>query len=96
MYEQKDKLFFIQGSLHHTDSRQQSNLELGYRWFNDGWMLGGNTFRDYDFSRRHARLGIGAEYWRDFLKLGTNHYFPLSNWQDLPELEGYQARPARG
>ncbi|MBF1995135.1 inverse autotransporter beta domain-containing protein [Serratia symbiotica] len=96
LYEQKDKLFFTQGSLHHTDSRQQSNLGLGYRWFNDGWMLGGNTFLDYDFSRRHARLGIGAEYWRDFLKLGTNHYFPLSNWQDLPELEGYQARPARG
>ncbi|ECL5250922.1 invasin, partial [Salmonella enterica] len=80
-YEQKDRLVFTQGSLHRTDDRTQSNLGLGYRWFADNWMLGANTFLDYDLSRDHARLGLGLEYWRDFLKLGANTYQRLTSWK---------------
>lgn len=96
LYEQKDSLVFTQGSIHRTDERSQANLGLGYRRFADDWMLGGNAFLDYDLSQDHARLGLGGEYWRDFLKLGVNSYHRLTNWQDAPDLADYQARPANG
>ncbi|EAN2043936.1 invasin [Salmonella enterica] len=95
-YEQKDRLVFTQGSLHRTDDRTQSNLGLGYRWFADNWMLGANTFLDYDLSRDHARLGLGLEYWRDFLKLGANTYQRLTSWKNSPDLDDYEERPANG
>ncbi|WP_395489515.1 Ig-like domain-containing protein [Cedecea davisae] len=96
LYEQKDSLVFTQGSIHRTDDRTQSNLGLGYRWFASDWMLGANTFLDYDLSRGHARLGLGGEYWRDFLKLGVNSYHRLTGWKNAPDLEDYEARPANG
>ncbi|HHG0472233.1 TPA: Ig-like domain-containing protein [Proteus mirabilis] len=97
LYEQKDKLVFTQGSIHRTDDRTQANLGLGYRWFSgDNWMLGANTFFDYDLSRDHARAGVGLEYWRDFLKLGVNSYHRLTGWKDSPDLADYQERPANG
>lgn len=96
LYEQKDSLVFTQGSIHRTDDRTQSNLGFGYRWFAAGWMLGANTFLDYDLSRDHARLGLGGEYWRDFLKLGVNTYHRLTNWKNSPDLEDYEERPANG
>lgn len=96
LYEQKDRLVFTQGSIHRTDDRTQSNLGLGYRWFVGDWMLGANTFLDYDLSRDHARAGVGLEYWRDFLKLGVNSYYRLTGWKNAPDLEDYEARPANG
>lgn len=96
LYEQKDSLVFTQGSIHRTDDRTQSNLGLGYRWFASDWMLGANTFLDYDLSRGHARLGLGGEYWRDFLKLGVNSYHRLTGWKNSPDFEDYEERPANG
>lgn len=96
LYEQKDSLVFTQGSIHRADGRSQSNLGLGYRWFAGDWMLGANTFLDYDLSRGHTRMGVGGEYWRDFLKLGINSYMRLSGWKDSPDLADYQERPANG
>lgn len=96
LYEQKDSLVFTQGSIHRTDDRSQSNLGLGYRWFAGDWMLGANSFLDYDLSRGHARLGLGGEYWRDFLKLGANSYHRLTGWKNSPDLEDYEERPANG
>ncbi|WP_223803955.1 inverse autotransporter beta domain-containing protein [Kluyvera sp. CRP] len=96
LYEQKDSLVFTQGSIHRTDDRTQSNLGLGYRWFAADWMLGASTFLDYDLSRDHARLGLGGEYWRDFLKLGVNTYHRLTGWKSSPDLEDYEERPANG
>lgn len=95
-YEQENKLLFAQGSLHETDDRLQSNLGAGLRWFNDGYMLGGNTFLDYDWSRAHARLGLGGEYWRDFLKLSANSYLRLTGWKNSKDIEDYEERPANG
>ncbi|MGP3159431.1 IS66 family insertion sequence element accessory protein TnpB [Serratia marcescens] len=60
LHEKKDRLVFAQGSVHRTDERTQTNLGVRYRWFNDGWMLGGNTFLDYDLSRSHTRMGGGV------------------------------------
>ncbi|AIA48123.1 invasin [Serratia sp. FS14] len=96
LHEQKDRLVFTQGSVHRTDERTQVNLGMGYRWFADGWMLGGNTFLDHDISRSHTRMGVGVEYWRDFLKLGANSYTRLSGWKDSPDVTDYEERPANG
>lgn len=96
LYEDKGGLFFTQGSLHRTDERTQANLGLGYRWFADSWMLGGNTFLDYDLSRDHARIGLGVEYRRDFLQLAANSYQRLTHWKDSRDLNNYEERPANG
>ncbi|ECE3935718.1 hypothetical protein DAE39_23055 [Salmonella enterica] len=105
-YETPDDLFFSQGSLHRTDSRGQANLGFGWRhWttgtaprglFHGDYMTGLNTFLDYDLSRDHARMGIGAEFWRDYLKLGANVYHRLTSWKNSPDLDDYEERPADG
>lgn len=96
LYENRDWLTFTQGALHHTDGRSQYNLGMGVRHFTPDVMTGGNIFLDYDLSRSHARIGMGGEYWRDYLKLNANSYLRLTSWKDAPELEDYEARPANG
>lgn len=52
---------------------------------------------DHDLSRYHSRAGLGAEYWRDYLKLSSNAYIGLTGWRSAPELDNdYEARPANG
>ena len=96
-YETPDNLFFSQHTLHRTDERTQINNGLGWRHFTPTWMSGINFFFDHDLSRYHSRAGIGAEYWRDYLKLSSNDYLRLTNWRSAPELDNdYEARPANG
>lgn len=96
-YETPDNLFFSQHTLHRTDERTQINNGLGWRHFTPTWMSGINFFFDHDLSRYHSRAGIGAEYWRDYLKLSSNGYLPLTNRRSAPELDNdYEARPANG
>ncbi|ENX2019042.1 inverse autotransporter beta domain-containing protein [Salmonella enterica] len=99
-------MLFSQGSLHRTDHRSQANLGFGWRhWttgtaprglFHGDYMTGLNTFLDYDLSRDHARMGIGAEFWRDYLKMDANLYHRLTNWKNSPDLDDYEERPADG
>lgn len=96
-YESNSSLFFSQHSLHRTDRRLQTNHGIGLRQFGAEWMTGGNLFFDHDLSHYHSRLGVGAELWRDYLKLGANGYFRTSGWRSAPELDhDYNARPANG
>ncbi|HFU2264832.1 TPA: Ig-like domain-containing protein [Escherichia coli] len=96
-YETPDNLFFSQHTLHRTDERTLINNGLGWRHFTPTWMSGINFFFDHDLSRYHSRAGIGAEYWRDYLKLSSNGYLRLTNWRSAPELDNdYEARPANG
>lgn len=96
-YETPDNLFFSQHTLHRTDEHTQINNGLGWRHFTPTWMSGINFFFDHDLSRYHSRAGIGAEYWRDYLKLSSNGYLRLTNWRSAPELDNdYEARPANG
>ncbi len=44
----------------------------------------------------HTRIGVGAEYWRDYLKLSANGYIRASGWKKSPDVEDYQERPANG
>ncbi len=94
-YETPDNLFFSQHTLHRTDERTQINNGLGWRHFTPTWMSGINFFFDHDLSRYHSRAGIGAEYWRDYLKLSSNGYLRLTNWRSAPDND-YEARPANG
>lgn len=96
-YKTPDNLFFSQHTLHRTDERTQINNGLVWRHFTPTWMSGINFFFDHDLSRYHSRAGIGAEYWRDYLKLSSNGYLRLTNWRSAPELDNdYEARPANG
>lgn len=96
-YDQADTLLFTQHSIHHTDNRLQTNHGIGVRHFTDHNMVGVNTFFDHDLSRYHSRVGLGAEYWQDYVRLSTNAYLPISSWRSATELaHKYDARPARG
>lgn len=96
LLDNKDKLIFMQGSLHNSNEYTQANLGFGVRYGSNGNLYGGNTFLDYDLSHSHARIGFGLEYWRDFLKFGINSYFRVSNWKMSSDVVDYQARPANG
>lgn len=94
-------LIFSQFGARRTNLLQESyrttvNLGLGYRHFADGFMVGGNAFLDQDVSRGHRRLGLGGEWWADYLKLSMNGYFRLSDWKRSPDARDYQERPASG
>lgn len=96
-YETRNNLLFTQHSLHRTDDRTQLNIGAGLRYFYDAAMTGLNLFVDHDLSRYHSRAGLGAEYWRDYLKFSGNGYIGLTGWRDAPELDkDYDARPAKG
>ncbi len=69
---------------------------MGVRYNFDEWLLGGNIFYDYDFTRGHRRLGLGGEAWTDYLKFSGNYYHPLSDWKDSEDFDFYEERPARG
>ncbi len=94
-------LIFSQFGARRSNLLQESyrttlNLGLGYRHFGDGYMAGGNAFLDQDVSRGHRRLGLGAEWWADYLKFGMNGYFRLSDWKRSPDARDYRERPAHG
>lgn len=96
-YDNQHTVLYTQHSIHHSDSRLQTNHGVGIRQFQNEAMFGLNAFYDYDISQYHSRLGLGTEYWQDYLKLSANHYFPLSSWRAAKELNhDYNAKPARG
>ena len=96
-YDQPDLLLFSQHNIHRTDGRLQTNNGIGVRHFTPERMMGVNAFFDHDLSRYHSRLGFGAEYAQDFLKLSANTYLRTSSWRSASELDkDYNARPANG
>ncbi|HHL2712501.1 TPA: inverse autotransporter beta domain-containing protein, partial [Yersinia enterocolitica] len=96
-YDTLDHLLFTQHSIHRTDDRNQLNTGAGWRHFTPAYMAGMNLFFDHDLTHYHSRAGVGAEYWRDNLKLGGNAYVGLTGWRSAPELDhDYEARPANG
>ncbi|WP_421285477.1 inverse autotransporter beta domain-containing protein [Aeromonas veronii] len=97
LVEDKQSMLFTQFGLRRNEQeRTIANLGVGQRHFLDRWMLGYNLFADYDLTNQHWRAGLGAEAWRDYLKLGANFYTPLSGWRDSSLFEGMEERAARG
>ncbi|MGL5101848.1 MAG: inverse autotransporter beta domain-containing protein, partial [Plesiomonas sp.] len=89
---------FTQLGLRHKEERTTVNVGVGQRHFNaqDKDMLGYNLFLDHEIEVGHTRMGVGAEYWRDFLKLSANGYLRLSGWKASDELVDYDERAANG
>lgn len=96
LYQDDNRLFFTQTGFRHNDSQNTGNIGLGQRHFVDEWMLGYNAFYDQNLSQGHKRFGLGAEAWRDYLKLSANGYYRISDWKTAKNLTDYEARPANG
>ncbi|EAQ8541811.1 YchO/YchP family invasin [Salmonella enterica] len=58
-----------------------SNVGIGQRWAQDGWLLGYNTFYDNLLDENLQRAGFGAEAWGEYLRLSANYYQPFADWQ---------------
>ncbi|CAD5696567.1 intimin-like inverse autotransporter SinH [Escherichia coli] len=95
-YDNQETLVFSQFSAQRKDDRTIGNIGVGVRQNIGNWLLGGNLFYDYDFTRGHRRLGLGSEAWTDYLKFSGNYYHPLSDWKDSKDFDFYEERPARG
>ncbi|WP_392566204.1 inverse autotransporter beta domain-containing protein [Utexia brackfieldae] len=96
LVKQKQLLWFTQTGFHHTHNHSVLNLGMGIRYFEKAYMLGVNTFFDYDLSNYYYRASFGLEYWQDYLKLDMNTYLPIADWQDSVALTQYQEKPAYG
>ncbi|ECG8590005.1 intimin-like inverse autotransporter SinH [Salmonella enterica subsp. salamae] len=96
LYDNQSTLIFSQLSTQRKEDRTIGNLGFGLRQNIGNWLLGGNVFYDYDFTRGHRRLGLGGEAWTDYLKFSGNYYHPLSDWKDSKDFDFYEERPARG
>ncbi|EFU5825440.1 hypothetical protein EY507_00005, partial [Shigella sonnei] len=98
IYDGEKNLLFSQLGLRNNGDRDTVNAGLGYRHYLNDWMLGANVFYDYDYTGKNKRLGLGAEMWRDYLKLSANAYFRLTDWHQSPldAMEDYDERPANG
>ncbi|WP_338883597.1 inverse autotransporter beta domain-containing protein [Xenorhabdus sp. TH1] len=96
LYDTYRQMFFTQFGLRHIDKRNTANIGFGQRHFFDDWMLGYNAFFDHDITGDNSRLGLGAEYARNYLKLAANGYIRLSNWKESRLLTDYDERPANG
>ncbi len=94
--QSENRLLFTQNGIRNKEGQFTGNVGIGQRHFTDSWLFGYNAFYDHNFSRGHKRLGVGAEIWRDYLKLAGNGYYRLSNWRNSVDVEDYDARPANG
>ncbi|MGL5345181.1 MAG: inverse autotransporter beta domain-containing protein [Plesiomonas sp.] len=93
-----DLLSFTQLGLRHRDDRTTVNAGIGQRHFDmkDVEMLGYNLFFDHEIEAGHTRVGVGLEYWRDFLKFSANGYIGLTAWKASEALVDYDERAADG
>ncbi|GAA0341638.1 hypothetical protein GCM10009131_21200 [Morganella psychrotolerans] len=98
LVDNPNSLLFSQFGIRANDERTTTNLGLGYRQYEDGWMWGLNSFYDYDITGSNSRVGIGGELWADYVKLAANGYFRITDWHQstLHDMRDYDERPANG
>ncbi|GAA0341656.1 invasin-like inverse autotransporter protein [Morganella psychrotolerans] len=98
LIDNPNSLLFSQFGIRANDERTTTNLGLGYRQYEDGWMWGLNSFYDYDITGSNSRVGVGGELWADYVKLAANGYFRITDWHQstLNEMRDYDERPANG
>lgn len=89
-------LTFSQLAINYFDSEPVANLGIGQRHLLNGWLLGYNAFIDQHLQQPHTRLGIGAELWRDYLKISGNSYWGLSHWKESKKIEYFEEKVANG
>lgn len=103
LYDKDHHTIFTQLGYRYEDSVDTLNFGVGYRVeFRDS-LVGSNIFYDRDMSGDHDRIGIGAEYFRDYIRFTGNGYVRLSDWKevdshfdDYPRGTQLQARAANG
>ncbi|WP_202906075.1 inverse autotransporter beta domain-containing protein, partial [Morganella psychrotolerans] len=98
LVDNPNSLLFSQFGIRANDERTTTNLGLGYRQYEEGWMWGLNSFYDYDITGSNSRVGVGGELWADYVKLAANGYFRITDWHQstLNEMRDYDERPANG
>ncbi|HDF2420931.1 TPA: inverse autotransporter beta domain-containing protein [Morganella morganii] len=98
LIDNPNSLLFSQIGFRANDERTTTNLGLGYRQYEDGWMWGVNSFYDYDITGSNSRVGVGGELWANYLKFAANGYFRVTDWHQsaLHEMRDYDERPANG
>lgn len=98
LIDTSNRIVFSQAGIRSTEDRNITNVGLGYRQYQDGWMWGVNSFYDYDITGGNSRVGVGSELWMDYLKLSGNGYFRVTDWHQskLHEMRDYDERPANG
>ncbi|WLI75223.1 Ig-like domain-containing protein [Kosakonia sp. H02] len=98
LLDNENQLLFGQLGLRKNDERNIANIGLGYRQQIGRGMYGVNTFYDYDYTGKNARLGVGGEAWADYLKMSVNAYYGLTDWHpsSLDKMKDYDERPANG
>ncbi|WP_139405448.1 inverse autotransporter beta domain-containing protein [Aeromonas veronii] len=95
--ESESRMPFVQAGVRKSSNDNiTANVGIGQRHFTKDWMLGYNAFYDQDFTERASRAGIGAEAWRDNLKMSANGYIPLSSWKESDKIEDHLSRAASG
>ncbi len=72
--------FFFEPRVSHVDHATLWNFGAGYRRLvrDNTWLLGANTFYDYQAQRHHTRFGLGLEALSASAELRANGYFGLS------------------
>ncbi len=98
LHEDERNTWFVQSGVRNNSESDRSffNFGLGHRYVNGDWMLGYNTFFDYEFKREHKRIGVGVEGAIDYFKAAVNYYHPLSAWKDSIDIAEYEEMPAQG
>ncbi|MBI3323502.1 MAG: inverse autotransporter beta domain-containing protein [Candidatus Omnitrophica bacterium] len=76
----EDRTVFLEPRVTHLNSETLLNFGLGYRQFvwDRTWMLGGNTFYDWETTHSHHRIGFGAEAINAHAELRANTYWGIS------------------
>ena len=96
LWQSPKNMLFTQLGFRSPDGRRTLNSGVGVRSFSNEWMLGANVFIDNDFTGHNRRVSIGAEAWRDYLKLSASTYFGMTNWHQSRDFDDYDERPADG
>ncbi|MGP2980173.1 inverse autotransporter beta domain-containing protein [Serratia nevei] len=96
LYDSPQSMLFTQLGFRSPHGRKTTNIGLGVRTFHSDWMYGANVFFDHDHTGKNRRVGIGAEAWRDHLKLSGNTYLRTTDWHSSRDVDTYDERPADG
>jgi len=88
--ESEDRVFFFEPRSSFSNKEFLLNLGTGYRQLvKDGeWMLGFNTFYDYETEYSHYRVGWGVEALSSYAEFRSNYYLGLSQERLVEETVG--------
>ena len=102
----KHFIFAQTGLTYATNDRQIFHAGLGVRFYPEAvsaedlgsYMFGLNTVFDFDTSRGHKRMSVGAEFMNDYVALSGNFYRRISGWKSSYDFESayVEERPASG